>query len=156
MISGITTAIAADFGVTNTLLQGLYSSIYLLGAAFGVLFVAPLSERYGRLPVYHTSNIGFIITLLICSKCNNSAALLVLRFASGVCGCSSLVLGGPTIRDIVYAEEQCYNRILWSICRLSPLFGYVAAQYGTFVGRSIIEHVYWRDVFRYLGAGVSC
>lgn len=136
-------------------LQSLYGSMYLLGVAIGVLAVAPLSEKYGRLPVYHTSNVGFILTVLLCSKCTSSTALLALRFASGLCGCSSLVLGGPTIRDVVYAEEKCHNRVLWSLCRLSPLLGYVAAQFGTYVGGTMVMTAHWRDGFQYLGIGVS-
>lgn len=149
MIAGIGISIANGFGSAND-----YLEMYSLGVAVGSMIVAPLSERYGRLPIYHTTNFLFIGTLLACSKACSLEMLLILRVVSGVTGCSSLVLGGPTIRDIVYADHQCRSRMLWSLCRLSPLFGFVASQYGTVIGRSLVVSMEWRDVFRILAASV--
>ncbi|KAH7016150.1 uncharacterized protein B0I36DRAFT_368761 [Microdochium trichocladiopsis] len=44
-----------DFKVTDETVASLAVSIYVLGFAIGPLLFAPLSERYGRLPVYASS-----------------------------------------------------------------------------------------------------
>lgn len=155
VVCGITASMVAGLEVSGSVSQVLHGSIYLLGVALGSPVMASLSERYGRLPIYHTSNVGLIIGLLACSRCTSSLWVLCFQAASGFFGSCPLVLGGPTIRDIVYAEEQCHNKILWSICRLCPLIGYVAGQYGTAIGNSLQGSTSWQDVFRYLGAAVS-
>jgi MFS family permease len=45
-----------EFRSTNSSLASFVVSVYILGYAVGPLFMAPLSELYGRLPVYHVSN----------------------------------------------------------------------------------------------------
>jgi MFS family permease len=155
MISTISGSIAEDFGAQNPVLQRLYGTIFLLGIAFGSVFAASLSEEYGRLPVYHVSNIALIGTLIGCSKASSPIMFLILRTVSGIASCCSLVLGGPTIRDIVCADEQFHSKILWSLCRLCPLFGYVAAQFGTTIARVLIRNMDWRAIFRCLTIGVS-
>lgn len=44
-------SIIADFDVSSETISTLAFTIYLLGLAFGPLFLSPLSEVYGRLPV---------------------------------------------------------------------------------------------------------
>ncbi|KAK8075488.1 major facilitator superfamily domain-containing protein [Apiospora hydei] len=52
--------LALEFHVTNTIVALMTVSIYVLGFALGPLILAPLSELYGRLVVYHCCNIGYI------------------------------------------------------------------------------------------------
>ena len=49
-------SLSLEFGVTDDIVASLTVSIYLLGYVVGPLFLAPLSEIYGRLPVYHITN----------------------------------------------------------------------------------------------------
>ena len=45
-----------EFGSKSSILGSFVVSIYVLGFAAGPMVFAPLSEIYGRLPVYHTTN----------------------------------------------------------------------------------------------------
>ncbi|KAJ5919463.1 benomyl/methotrexate resistance protein [Penicillium verhagenii] len=45
---------------TITILASFVVSVYVLGYCIGLLFTAPLSEIYGRVPVYHVSNVFFV------------------------------------------------------------------------------------------------
>ena len=42
-----------DFQNSSRIYGARVLSVYVLGYAFGPLIIAPLSELYGRLPVYH-------------------------------------------------------------------------------------------------------
>jgi hypothetical protein len=51
--------VMAEFESTNENLASFVVSVYLLGYAFGPLVIAPMSELYGRLPVYQINTILF-------------------------------------------------------------------------------------------------
>ena len=48
-----------DYGLTSKTTGTLMISIYVLGYAVGPLFLAPLSEMFGRVPVINASNLFF-------------------------------------------------------------------------------------------------
>jgi MFS family permease len=50
----------AEFRSSSTTLSAFCVSVYVLGFAAGPMLFAPLSEIYGRVNVYHVSNLGFI------------------------------------------------------------------------------------------------
>jgi len=49
-----------EFKSTSVELGSFVVSVYVLGFAIGPLLFAPLSEIYGRLPIYHLCNVGFL------------------------------------------------------------------------------------------------
>jgi len=49
-----------EFNSTSVELGSFVVSVYVLGFAVGPLLFAPLSEIYGRLPIYHFCNLGFL------------------------------------------------------------------------------------------------
>lgn len=76
-------------------------SIYLLGYAVGPVFIAPLSEMYGRKPVLSVANVFFCLWQVGCALAPNIAALVIFRFFSGVGGAASLVSYRPILRMMV-------------------------------------------------------
>lgn len=48
-----------EFGVSSSTMGSFVVSVYVLGFAAGPMIFAPLSEIYGRLPLYHVTNVGF-------------------------------------------------------------------------------------------------
>jgi len=77
--------IAEDLGCSRTIAT-LGVSTFLLGFASGPLIFAPLSEVYGRNPVYRTTLALFVLFNLGCALSPNIAALLVFRFLCGFFG----------------------------------------------------------------------
>jgi MFS family permease len=75
-----------EFHSTNSVLASLVVSIYILGYAFGPLFIAPLSEMFGRLPLYHTTNVLFVIFTISCAVSSNLGMLIAFRFLAGMMG----------------------------------------------------------------------
>lgn len=80
-----------DFHNTNTLIGAMTVSIYLLGYVIGPLFLAPLSEIYGRKPVLGAANVFFCAWQVGCALAPNISAMIVFRFFSGVGGAGGLV-----------------------------------------------------------------
>jgi hypothetical protein len=95
-----------EFKSTNTLLAGFVVSVYVLGFAFGPLFLAPLSEIYGRLPIYHICNVGFLAFTIACALATNLNMLIGFRFLEGVFGSAPLTNGGGTIADLFVQEKR--------------------------------------------------
>lgn len=71
------------FGSTDEMLEGFMLSVYVLGFAFGPLLFAPLSEMYGRLPLYHTCNCIFIIFSIAAALSTDMTMFIVFRFFMG-------------------------------------------------------------------------
>ena len=88
-----------EFSVNNVL--GAFTvSIFVLGQVSGPLLVAPLSESYGRLLVYHVSNLGFIIWNVACALAPNAGALLIFRFFAGCAAAGPLTIGRSSVEDM--------------------------------------------------------
>jgi hypothetical protein len=95
-----------EFESSNAELAGFVVSIYILGFAIGPLLFAPLSEIYGRLPVYHVCNILFIVFTIACARSTNLNMLIGFRLLAGTFGSAPLVNGGGSIADIIVQEKR--------------------------------------------------
>ena len=98
--------ILRDFHSTDLTLGSFIVSIYILGYAVGPLFIAPMSEIYGRLPIYHVCNILFVAWTIACAFAPSLGALLAFRFFQGVAGVCALTIGSGTIADLIPAEKR--------------------------------------------------
>ncbi|KAF2158983.1 hypothetical protein M409DRAFT_38029 [Zasmidium cellare ATCC 36951] len=150
MIAPAIPLILDEFKITNSTLGTFVVSIFVLGYALGPMVLAPLSEMYGRLPVYHVCNFLFVIWTLACAFAPNIGALLAFRFLQGVAGVCPLTIGSGTIADLIRPEHL---GLVMSIYSTGPLMGPVA---GPIAGSFLSEAAGWRWVFRTLAiaAGV--
>ncbi|KAI1144958.1 putative MFS multidrug transporter [Nemania diffusa] len=133
--------LVVDFGIENETIATLTVTIYLLGFALGPLFISPISEIYGRLVVYHSSNVVFIAFVVGCALSRNTPEYLVFRFLSGFAGSAPLTIGGGTIADVLPLERRGLGSALFG---LGPLLGPVI---GPVVGRFLSAGVGWRWTF---------
>ncbi|KAK7521797.1 major facilitator superfamily domain-containing protein [Phyllosticta citriasiana] len=129
------------FGAQDKLMATFVVSVYILGFAFGPLVFAPFSEMYGRVPVYHICNVGFLIFLIACAKSDSMDMLVGFRFLAGVFGSAVLTLGAGTISDFMPPEERGGAMALWA---MGPLLGPII---GPIAGGFLVEHKGWRWVF---------
>ena len=84
-------ALNREFGNTNQVVGAMTVSVYLLGYVIGPLFLAPLSELYGRRPVLCVANVFFCLWLIGCALAPSIESLIVFRFFSGIGGSGCLV-----------------------------------------------------------------
>ncbi|KAI0436659.1 major facilitator superfamily domain-containing protein [Xylaria telfairii] len=130
--------LTVEFGDDNELLVGFVVSVYVLGFAFGPLFLAPLSELYGRVWVYQACNIGFVAFTVACAVSTNIGMLIAFRLLQGISGAAPIANGGGTIADVVPKEHR---GVALSIYSLAPLLGPVI---GPVAGGFLAEAKGWR------------
>ncbi|KAG8525233.1 uncharacterized protein KY384_008877 [Bacidia gigantensis] len=124
--------VMTEFHSTNEQLAAFVVSIYVLGYAAGPVVLAPLSELYGRLPLYHCSNLGFIVFTVACALSTNLNMLIGFRFISGLFGSCPLTIGGGTIADLIPQEKRGGVMAIWVLGPLmGPIIGPVAGGYLT-------------------------
>jgi multidrug resistance protein len=130
-----------EFHITNATVATLTVSLYILGFAIGPLILAPLSELYGRLPVYHVSSVIFLSLTIACAVSTNVGMFLAFRFLAGSAGAAPITLGGGTIADVIRPEKRGAAMALWSI---GPLLGPVI---GPIAGGFCAQAKGWRWTF---------
>lgn len=142
--------LVAEFGITDSTIATMTLSIYVLGFAMGVV-IAPLSELYGRLWLYHASNAVWLAFTLGCAFATNTASFMVFRFLAGCAGSVPMTTGAGTVADIVPPKDRGKFMAIWG---LGPLIGPVV---GPIVGGFMSQAVGWRWTFRLLAilGGIS-
>ncbi|KJZ73471.1 hypothetical protein HIM_07027 [Hirsutella minnesotensis 3608] len=134
--------LVAEFGIESSKILGtLAVTIYVLGIALGPLVMSPLSETWGRLLIYHASNIIFVAFLIGSALSRNIAQYMVFRFLSGCAGGAPMALGGGTIADVTHLKERASAMALFS---LGPLTGPVL---GPLIGGFVATSRGWRWTF---------
>jgi multidrug resistance protein len=138
-----------DFHSANRTLASFVVSIYLVGFAVGPLFLAPLSEIYGRLRVYQVGTLIFTIWNIAGALAPNVSALLVFRLFAGISGSGPVTLGAGSVADMFARQER---GVAMSIYGLGPLLGPVI---GPIAGGYLSQAQGWRWVFWLLAIVVS-
>jgi len=80
------------------------------------MILAPLSEFYGRRPIYLVSFSFFTLLLLPCALAPNIAVLLVFRFFSGMAGSAFLSVAGGTIGDMFSGRSLGAPMMIFTAC----------------------------------------
>lgn len=127
-----------EFNSTSPYLASFVVSVYVLGYAFGPLIIAPLSELYGRLWVYHINTFLFIVFNMACGLATSLPMEIVFRFLAGFAGVAPMTVGSGTISDLFRQEERGKVMSAWTLpILLGPTLGPVAGSY-------IAEALGWR------------
>ncbi|PIL37274.1 MFS general substrate transporter [Ganoderma sinense ZZ0214-1] len=133
--------IALHFHITSQTEIAATLSIFLLTFAIGPLFLAPMSEIYGRTWVLHISNLLFLGFNFGCAYAPTAADLIGFRILSGFAGSAPIACGGGTISDLFSEKERASAMALYS---LGPLLGPVV---GPVAGGFIAESIGYRYIF---------
>ncbi|KAL1646285.1 hypothetical protein SLS58_003241 [Diplodia intermedia] len=95
-------------------------SMYILGFAVGPLMLAPLSEYFGRNPVYVWSWLLLVIFQIPLALAPNIGTVIVCRLLQGFFGSAPLTNTGGTVSDL-WARNECGSAM--AIYGLSSTFG---------------------------------
>lgn len=139
-----------EFHVSR-LIATLGLSIFVCGLGLGPMFLSPLSEFYGRRPIYLCAFGMYFIWLIPCAQANNIATMLVSRFFDGLAGSAFLSVAGGTVGDTFPKEKLSMPMMVYSAAPFcGPLLGPV-------VGNFIASYKDWRWCFYVLmmWAGVN-
>jgi MFS family permease len=93
MVAPALASIGAEFGTTSKVQEEMVMSIFVLAYAVGPLFLGPLSEIYGRVPVLQLANLVYLVFNTACGASRSNAEMIAFRFLSGIGGCSFFCRG---------------------------------------------------------------
>lgn len=126
-----------EFGVSS-LVSTIGLSIFVLGIALGPAITSPLSELYGRRPIYLVSWSLFIISTVPSAVARNIETMIITRFFSGFFGGTFLSVAGGTVADMFLPHEIQWPMALVSV---APFTGPCT---GPLIGGFINYHLNWR------------
>ncbi|XWW97104.1 hypothetical protein V2A60_005085 [Cordyceps javanica] len=131
-------SVMEDLGETSPVRGALQIGIFLIAFALAPIFLAPLTERYGRRVVITCGNIIFIVFCLGGGFARSTGQLAVCRFFSGVGGSSSLSAYGGVLADLWGLKDRPRaSAAVGGTLLLGPVLGPVC-------GGWISELVSWR------------
>ncbi|KAI9737959.1 MAG: hypothetical protein M1834_009329 [Cirrosporium novae-zelandiae] len=130
-----------EFGSSSTTLSEFVVSVYVLGFAAGPIVLAPLSEMFGRVPIYHICNLGYAAFSIACAEATSLNMLIVFRFCQGWFGAAPIANGGGTVADLITQRER--GRAL-AIFSMGPMIGPIV---GPIIGGFLNAAAGWRWVF---------
>ncbi|KAM0344095.1 hypothetical protein ACHAPU_007816 [Fusarium lateritium] len=106
-------AMAKDIGASHTAtLVGI--TTFCAGFAVAPMALAPISEIWGRRPVFILAGFVFVISQAVCSVMPNLAGMLIARFFVGVGGSVFSSVVGGVIADLWEKEERNTPMALFS------------------------------------------
>ena len=122
-----------EFHENNNILESMVVSVYILGSksnparwkskhlkfqcadAAGPLLIAPLSELFGRNPIYHAPNAVFLIFTIACAVSSDLNMLIGFRVLQGISGSATITMGAGTCADMFIQEERGLAIAIWSM-----------------------------------------
>lgn len=139
----------AELDVSSTITT-LGLSFFVLGIALGPLLTSPLSEWYGRRPIYLSSLFLFIMWNVTTAVAKNIQTILISRLLAGFAGGTFLSVSGGTVRDIFSRDQIQVPMILVSS---APFLGPCL---GPLIGGFISYNAEWRWNFYFVIIWSSC
>ena len=120
MVAPALPKVASELGIKTDVETQLVLSIFVLAYAVGPLFLGPLSEEYGRVPVLQLSNLFFLAWNIACGFAQTKGQLIAFRLLSGLGGSAPLAIGGGILSDCWRPEQRGKSIAIYS---LAPLLG---------------------------------
>ncbi|KAI0852761.1 MFS general substrate transporter [Daldinia vernicosa] len=133
--------IMVEFHETSSTIATFLVSVYILGFAFGPLVIAPLSEIFGRRPLYIYGNILFVVFSVGAALSTGTGMLMAFRLLMGLAGSVPITIGSGSIADVMPVEKRGRAMSAWA---LGPLLGPCV---GPIAGGYLIEAAGWRWVY---------
>jgi MFS family permease len=109
-------------------------TVYIVCAGVAPLFIAPLSNVYGRRPVYLLGNLLAGVCNVIAGNCSSWSGIIITRVFMGIGAGSTVAIGAATICDLYFMHERgvymgIYTFFLTNGPHVAPLMGGFIAQY---------------------------
>jgi len=113
-------------------------STYVLGIGFGPMFLGPLSEFFGRRPIYLIAWTLYVLWIIPQALAHNIVTMIVARLFDGLAGSAFLAVSGGTVGDLFSRDELQAPMLFYSLVQfLGPALGPV-------LGGFINYHANWR------------
>ncbi|OBT70704.1 hypothetical protein VF21_10253 [Pseudogymnoascus sp. 05NY08] len=132
-------SLAKNFKITTV--QASYKlTVFIVFAGVTPLLITPLSNVYGRRPIYLLGNLVAGVTNVIAGNCRTWNGLLVTRVFNGIGTGSYVAIGAATICDLYFVHERgFYMGIFTFFLTNGPHFA-------PLIGGFIAQNLSWRWV----------
>ncbi|KAK5046398.1 hypothetical protein LTR84_008200 [Exophiala bonariae] len=127
----------AEFGTTR-FQATIGLATFVFGLGIGPMLLGPLSEFYGRRPIYIVAYVFFTTWLIPCAVAKNLATMLVARFFDGLAGSAFLSVAGGTVGDMFNHDQLQAPMMIYSA---APFLG---PSIGPIIGGFINQYASWR------------
>lgn len=128
-----------NHGDSDEIASVLLVTIWELGEATGPLFIAPLSELFGRKVVLYTANALFLFATTLTALCNSVPLLIAARALTGLAVASSVL--NPSIIGDMFVPAQRGSAMTMMVT--APLVG---SAVGPAIGGVMAEKIGWRQL----------
>lgn len=157
-------SIMEEFGIKNVFGGTSVISIFMLGQIAGPLLLAPISDAYGRLLVYHLSNLSLVVWNVACALAPNTSALLIFRLFAGCAAAGPLAIDRSSVEDMFLYDRMdqgprflifTANRTLQRQLVLLSIASMLGPCIGPVFGGFLVEKAGWRWTFWLVASVVS-
>ncbi|OJA21303.1 hypothetical protein AZE42_10820, partial [Rhizopogon vesiculosus] len=131
--AGIATQLKTNFKLSEVV-AAMTISVFVVGYCVGPLFWGPLSEQYGRRPIFLVTIPIYACFQVGCALSKNATSLIVFRLLSGMFAAAALINSGALTSDIWDAKTRGKALAVFNVAAfvgpaLAPLVGgYVELQ----------------------------
>ncbi|EJU05858.1 MFS general substrate transporter [Dacryopinax primogenitus] len=139
--SGVIPSLIEDFGMSQELAT-LLIAIFVVGYCIGPLLWGPLSESFGRRPIFIIAFGIYTIFQIACAVAPNTGALIVFRFFGGAFASAPLTNAGALLADIWNPDTRGKSMAFFTLAPFAgPALGPIVSGYMSVAG------VNWRWLF---------
>ncbi|KAJ5360551.1 Major facilitator superfamily domain general substrate transporter [Penicillium concentricum] len=118
-----------EFGIGREV-SLLVVTVFVIGFGIGPMVFAPMSEIFGRRPVYALTLAIAVIFVIPCAVSKNIGTLIVCRLIDGIAFSAPMTLVGGTLADLWRAEERGVPMAAFSAAPfIGPAIGPLAGGY---------------------------
>ncbi|CAI7584732.1 unnamed protein product [Penicillium discolor] len=129
-----------EFGIGREV-SLLVITVFVIGFGLGPMLFAPLSEIFGRRPVYASTLALAVIFVIPCAVSKNIGTLIVCRLIDGIAFSAPMTLVGGTLSDLWKNEERGVPMAAFSA---APFIG---PAIGPLVGGFLADNCGWRWLY---------
>ncbi|GIJ87788.1 hypothetical protein Asppvi_006701 [Aspergillus pseudoviridinutans] len=137
--------LATTFGTTGDMINAS-NALYLASMAVSCLFWGPLSQVWGRRPIFVLSGLLFWLSTAATALSPNLPAYCIFRVLTALQGTSFLVVGSSAIGDI-YEPRARATALAWFLSG-----SMTGPALGPFLGGIVVTFRQWRVIFWLLTA----
>ncbi|KAF2868317.1 major facilitator superfamily transporter [Massariosphaeria phaeospora] len=116
-------------------------SIFILAFGFGPLVLAPMSETFGRRPVWIFGCLWYTVWNTVCGFANSRELLIAGRLLAGLGASAEFAVSRPIVNDCWSADERGKS---FAISGTLPLLG---PALGPILGGVMVQTLNWRWLF---------
>lgn len=103
----------AEFG-NSVIVATLGLTLFVFGLGLSPMMLGPLSEFYGRRPIYIVGFFMFLIWVIPSAVAQNIQTMLIARFLDGFSGSAFLSVAGGTVGDMFTKETLAAPMMIYS------------------------------------------